>query len=325
MNAVKTIEKYIWVLNLLLLFLVAYFLAGFINFQMSKKYMTPQAASIRKSQPIFAMSGMNYHPPASKIIEGNVFGTIPQPPPGMEGGATVEMQVANVDAELMGVIYFSMDNPLNQATIRLKQDNKMEVYKAGDELMPGAKVSEIWPEQVVLKYANGRTQELLFQFGQRLPLGMEAPPPGSYIDPYSSMSPAERERALREYRKTLGIDDKIQRVSDSYYKIKKEAIEKAMGNLNEIVTQARMVPNFTMEGQNRKVDGFRIFKIVPGSIFDKLGMHDGDVIRRINGADMDSVEKAFELMQSLRFEKKFDIDIIRGGNQPTTMSYQVVD
>jgi hypothetical protein len=30
-------------------------------------------------------------------------------------------------------------------------------------------------------------------------------------------------------------------------------------------------------------------------------------------------------MQSLRFEKKFDIDIIRGGNQPTTMSYQVVD
>ena len=90
------------------------------------------------------------------------------------------------------------------------------------------------------------------------------------------------------------------------------------------ITQARMVPNFVQDGQGKRVDGFRVFKIIPGSIFEKLGIRDGDVIKKINNAPLDSVDQAFMLLQSLRYEKKFDIDVLRG-NQPVTMTYQVVE
>jgi len=323
MNLARTIEKYTWVVNLLLLFLVAYFLAGFVTFQFNKKYLLAQTASPRRTQPTLVSSGFSYHPPASKIIEGNIFGTIPQPPPGQEG-AGAAAAVTNIEAELLGVIYFSWENPLNQATIKLKQENRSDVYKLEDEVSAGVKVWEIWPTRVVLQMANGATQELLFQFGAQLLPGM-GEYPGGYVDPYAGMSKADKTKALMSYRKGLGIDDNIQQLSENYYKIKKDAIEKAMGNLNEIVTQARMVPNFVNDGANRKVDGFRIFKIVPGSIFEKLGIRDGDVIKSINNAGMDSVEKGFELMQSLRYEKKFEIDVLRGGSRPMTMNYQVVD
>jgi general secretion pathway protein C len=323
MPIVKSIEKYVWVLNLALLFLVAYFLAGFINFQINKKYWQAQALAPRKPQATFTSGGFTYNPPSSRILDGNIFGTIPPAAPGVEGGATTPL-VTSVDAELIGVIYFSMANPLNQATIRMKHDNKTDTYKEGDEVSPGANVSEIWPEEVVLKFSNGQTQELNFEFGGAKLPGTEGTP-GSYVSPYITMSREERDKAYKEYRKTLGVDDQIQRLSDNYYKIQKSAINKAMGNLNEIVTQARMVPNFTADGANQKVDGFKVFNVKPGSIFDKLGIREGDIIKSINGANMDSVEKGFELMQSLKYENQFEIDIMRGGNQPVTMNYQVVD
>ena len=324
MTIVKTIEKYIWVLNLALLFLVAYFLAGFINFQINKKYWQAQALAPRKSQATFTSGGFNYNPPSSRILDGNIFGTIPPQAPGTEGGMTAQPLITSVEADLIGVIYFSQGNPLNQATIRMKNDGKADNYKEGDEVSPGANVSEIWPEEVVLKFSNGQTQELYFEFGGPKLRGTDTPE-GAYQSPYLTMSREERDRAHNALRKTLGIDDQIQQLSDNYYKIQNSAIDKAMGNLNEIVTQARMIPNFTMDGANRKVDGFRVFRIVPGSIFDKLGIREGDIIKSINGANMDSVEKGFELMQSLKYEKKFEIDLMRGGNQPVTMNYQVVD
>ena len=324
MTITKTIEKYIWALNLLLLFLVAYFLAGFVNFQINKKYWQAQAIAPRKAPAALASAAFSYHPPSSRIIDGNIFGTIPIPPPGTEGGATAQPLVTSVDASLIGVIYFSVGNPLNQATIKMNHDNKTDNYKEGDEVSPGAKLVEIWPEEAVLKFSNGQTQELYFEFGgPKLP-GTDTPP-GAYQSPYLTMSPAERDKAHAALRKTLGLDDQIQQLSDNYYKIQKSAIDKAMGNLNEIVTQARMIPNFSGDGPNRKVDGFRVFNIRQGSIFDKLGIREGDIIKSINGANMDSVEKGFELMQSLKYEKQFAINILRGGNQPVTMNYQVVD
>ena len=320
MGFIKVIEKYIWIINLLLLAVVAYLLAGFTNFQLSKKYVLAQAVSVKKQAPTFVSSGFSYHPTAEKIIEGNVFGTIPVT---QLNGATAEaQQVTNVDADLLGVIYFSLGNKLNQATIKLKQDNKTDVYKIGDELSPGVKIQDIFPQSVILSFGNGHTQELVFNFGIKPLPGMEEAA-GGYVDPYSRMSPAERNAKLGAYRKGL-VDDNIQQIGENNYKIQKVAIEKAMSNLNEVITQARMVPNFVQDGQGKRVDGFRVFKIIPGSIFEKLGIRDGDVIKKINNAPLDSVDQAFMLLQSLRYEKKFDIDVLRG-NQPVTMTYQVVE
>ena len=46
---------------------------------------------------------------------------------------------------------------------------------------------------------------------------------------------------------------------------RKSAIEEILANLDSIVTQARVIPNFIGRGEERYVDGFRIYRIQPGS------------------------------------------------------------
>jgi general secretion pathway protein C len=73
-----------------------------------------------------------------------------------------------------------------------------------------------------------------------------------------------------------------------------------------------MVPNLTPDN---KTDGFKIFQIRPGSIFEKLGLKDQDIIMRVNSQDLDSFEKATGLFTALRNEKTISIDIVRGGSR----------
>jgi general secretion pathway protein C len=85
------------------------------------------------------------------------------------------------------------------------------------------------------------------------------------------------------------------------------------------MTQARMVPNFTPD---RQVDGFRIFQIRPGSIFQKLGLRNGDVIQRVNGIKLDDPTKGLELFTALKNLSNFTIDLKRN-NVNMTMTYTV--
>jgi type II secretory pathway component PulC len=320
MEIIKTVEKNIWIVNLLLLFLVAYFLAGLINFHLGKNYVLSQAVTIKESPKTLVSSGFTYHPSADKIIEGTAFGTLPQALPGQDASAQA---ATSIDAELLGVIFFSTGSSLNQATIKNKQDNKMDVYKVGDEVTPGIKVQDIMERKIVLALGGGRSQELLFKFGEDLLPGQEEPGPGEYVDPYSRMSLRDKSRMLAEYRKGL-VDDDIKQMSDTDYKIKKAAVDKSLGNLNDIVTQARMVPNNALDASGNRVGGFRVFAIKPGSIYQKLGLRDGDVIKAINGAPMDTVDGGMSVLQSMRFEKRFDIEIMRG-NRPMNMNYEVIE
>lgn len=327
MNSIKTIERYIWAVNLFLLFLIAYFSAGLVNLYLQKKISSNVELSPRVSSAV-SYSLFNYHPSSSKIIERNLFGTTPKnlaSESGEEG--IIEQMVENINAEVMGIIYFMKGSQLNRAILKLVNENKTQIYKLGDFVVPGAKVEEIWARKVVLAFGGGRKQELDFSFGSSASQGTAKPKVAAteYVNPYTLMSPEERRRTLAEYRKGLGIDDRIQRLSENYYKIERSAIEQALSNMNAIVTQSRITPNFVVDsGGQRQVDGFKVMWVLPGGIFEKLGIQNGDLIKKINGAGVDNVEKGFQLLQQLRYEKKFELEILRG-NRNMNLSYEILD
>jgi len=328
MNSIKTIERYIWAVNLFLLFLIAYFSAGLVNFYLQKKFSSNQELSPKISSSV-SYSLFNYHPSSSKIIERNLFGTTPKElvsELGAEGNA-IEQMIENIKAEVMGIIYFTRGSELNRAILKLIDENKTQIYKLGDIVIPGAKVEEIWERKVVLAFGGGRKQELNFSLGSSSSPETDKSRVASseYVNPYTLMSPEQRRRTLAEYRKGLGIDDRIQRLSENYYKIERSAIEQALSNMNDIVTQSRITPNFVVDsGGQRQVDGFKVMWVLPGGIFEKLGIQNGDLIKKINGAGVDNVEKGFQLLQQLRYEKKFDLEIIRG-NRNMNLSYEILD
>jgi len=313
----KSIVRYFWVVNLVLLFLVAYFLAGLVNFHFGKKFLTQPAQAEELNVASLPAGGFNYHPDPSKITERNVFGTIDMTL--LQGATALEPMIAKVNATLNGIIYFCQGCELNRATIFLPDQNVRDAYKVGDELPGGAKIEEIQAKKVILSLGGGGKQELLLEEIAGMPSKEE-----SGYNPYAGMSPAQIDAALAERRKSLGLDERIKKVSDTYYKIERSAINDALSDMNSLFTSARMIPNFVEDDSGRRTDGFRVLNVKPGAIFEKLGVRNGDVIKKINGTPMDNVEQAFQLLQQLKFEKRFEIEIFRGA-RPLVVSYEIID
>ena len=78
-----------------------------------------------------------------------------------------------------------------------------------------------------------------------------------------------------------------------------------MENLNTILTDARCVPEF----EDGKPAGYRCFQITPGSVYDKLGLKDNDVICGLNGENINEPTKAFQVLSSLKDASARNIQI----------------
>ncbi len=110
----------------------------------------------------------------------------------------------------------------------------------------------------------------------------------------------------------------VEKLAPTQYAITRGEVDKALGNLNEILTQARCLPNF----KQGMPAGYRCFQIVPGSIYDKLGMHNDDVIIKINGQDLSDPGQAFQQLSSLKESNHFEMQVERNG-RPLSFVYDI--
>jgi general secretion pathway protein C len=110
----------------------------------------------------------------------------------------------------------------------------------------------------------------------------------------------------------------VRKVGEGRFMVDQQAVAETTENMNQILTQARALPY--MEGG--KTTGFRISEIVPGSIYERIGIQNGDVIQKINAMDVDDPAKFFQLYQGLKDEKSVSIDVMRGG-QRQTLNYEI--
>ena len=99
-------------------------------------------------------------------------------------------------------------------------------------------------------------------------------------------------------------------------------VEDQLSNLSELITKVRAVPNF----RDGETDGFRLFSIKRGSIFDKIGLRNGDVVRRINEYDLSQFENdpavALQVFQELKNARDFEVTVFRNGSEEN-VAYQI--
>jgi len=91
----------------------------------------------------------------------------------------------------------------------------------------------------------------------------------------------------------------------------------ALTNLPDLATKARIVPSF----KNGVADGFKLFSIVPGLAVRKGWDPNGDVIRRINGYEMNTPDKALEIYQKLRDASRIEIEMERPRRRPAQVVF----
>ena len=110
----------------------------------------------------------------------------------------------------------------------------------------------------------------------------------------------------------------IEKVSPTQFNISRSEVDKTLQDLNKVLTEARAVPNF----ENGVPAGYKLFQIVPGSIYDKLGLQNGDVISNLNGQPINDPGKAFEMLSELKTSSHLELTIKKDGKSVTN-SYDI--
>lgn len=79
--------------------------------------------------------------------------------------------------------------------------------------------------------------------------------------------------------------------------------------LSKILMQAAAVPYY----ENGRLEGFKIVEIDDGSIYQQVGLINGDIITEINGQQLSDVSMAVKVLNSLRQESRAEVLLIRDG------------
>lgn len=110
----------------------------------------------------------------------------------------------------------------------------------------------------------------------------------------------------------------IHKIDDHHWLVEARAIQFATKNLSSLLLQARAIPDFT----GGHPDGFRMVNIQSGSLFQELGLAQGDVIRSINGLSMNDPQNFMKALSTLQSATNVQINLLRNG-APQTFDYQI--
>jgi general secretion pathway protein C len=97
----------------------------------------------------------------------------------------------------------------------------------------------------------------------------------------------------------------VRRVDATHVEISRAAVDEVLADPDQLAALARATP---------VTGGFRLDAIRAGSLLDRLGLRDGDIIRGVEGMDVSTPAAALEVYQQLRSANRLTIDLARGGS-----------
>jgi len=162
----------------------------------------------------------------------------------------------------------------------------------------------------IITLENGNKQKLVFTG--------EAIKPGVILKSVESTAivvdnHGRQERILMQ-KTALVSTPPVQRQTDREVRhMPRAAVQDKLNNLASLLTQARAIPH----QMNGKPDGFLIQEIVPGSLYARAGLLNGDIIRKVNGRPVIEPEEGIKLFQSLKNASSIDLEIVRNGSVRT--------
>ena len=110
----------------------------------------------------------------------------------------------------------------------------------------------------------------------------------------------------------------IRQVGDNRYLVDRGEVDHSIENLSTVVTQMRAVP-YLKDGKSL---GFRVFNIRSGSVFERMGLKNGDVIQSVNGTTLDDPTRALALLEEVQSADEITVDLLRD-DHPNTLTYSI--
>ncbi len=244
-------------------------------FTPSVPQIIPDAGSRVQTAPAVA----NWQP----LLAAQLFGAGPT-----TSGANIDrIPISSLNLALTGVV---MAGKESFALIRVDKQPESP-FAINQEITPGVVLQEVYSDRALILRA-GVTESLLLEGSAAVPL------PGMTPD---NAAPAKDNTANPSNANTLPIRQQGQ----NQYLVPRSFIDDQMHNPQGFLNQALIVPYNN--------GGFLVREVRPGSIFEKLGLRAGDIIRGANGQALNSME---DVMKAYReANSNVVLDILRNGKQ----------
>lgn len=238
---------------------------------------TKSVAAAAPSHPAFAREPEDFY----RIIgERNLFGSTDKSVTDKQASGEQTIPLTAL-LQVRGTV--AGDDRFGFAVIEERGKGKQGLFRIGDKVA-GATVVRIMRDRVALRIAG--KEEILKKAEAPMEPILPAGKPGAAPVPASSPSAGGRA-------------------------INRSEIAGSLRDLGQMLSQAQIRQNFA----TGTPDGFIVNNIRPGSIYQRLGLTDGDVIQELNNRKIQSADDIIELYNTLKSGPAILLKIKRQGRQ----------
>jgi general secretion pathway protein C len=100
--------------------------------------------------------------------------------------------------------------------------------------------------------------------------------------------------------------------------IDREKINSSLKNINQLMSQVKVRPHF----KDGKPNGLLLSHVQANSIFKDMGLQNGDIVKGVNGKEIQSVDDALKFYDNLKSSNAVELQIERKGD-PLSINYQI--
>lgn len=177
-----------------------------------------------------------------------------------------------------------IDGERSYAIIEDQRKKSQDAYFIGKEISAGIKLTAVLPDRVKIE-RDGKSEELTL-----------------------------RDAGAR----TFDFKNGVAQLQEEEFVVEEAELDRQLANLPMVLSEARAVP-FFKEG---KTIGLRLFAIKAGSLFERLGLKNGDVLKSVNNNSLSDLSQALRLFEQLKQEKSISVSLERNGMEKQ-FKYQI--
>jgi general secretion pathway protein C len=292
----KVLNRHFWVVHVVFVACVAW-LASYLSILLIQDRIVslPRANAARKSPPAAAIASEPYDR-YSPVTERNIFSPedrgqkllplMDKRSPIPAGGKTGPNRGSSPgNYILMGTI--TGPGGHSWAILQEKGSRKQQFFRMHGNV-DGGRIVKVSRDQIQIEREGKReTLTLSVEETASRPAGKLLPPP----------------------RRAHSKGPEVKRLSANRFLVNREDVTAAVGNINQFMTQARLRPHFEMG----KPSGYAVSEVVPGSLMEKLGLKNNDIIKKVNGLLVTRPEEVMQAYAQLQRDSNIEVEVERGG------------
>jgi general secretion pathway protein C len=218
---------------------------------------------------------------------------------------------SDLNVKLVGVM---VSNKPQWSTALIQEPASKQAYVARPEdmILGEATLLEVKRDRIIIE-RNGRREYIRLQNtitgnpspNKITPRVTSAP---STAAPPSTARPSDEEQA-----KAKAVGPSVQQVSKGAFRVDRSALDEKLQDRASLAKDATIIPNY----KNGKKAGLKLMNIQSSSVYNQIGLQNGDVIRSVNGEEIKSQAHAMELFEKFRKADVVRLELERNGKRET--------